>query len=265
MNIIAQHTAITPFSPIGNKIKHAVSMYGSTPNQHSTGDGLKRKREYAVSSAPATKSEDWTACANQNKSVNKSANVTFGGFFNANKVMQSNIFKKGLEFAADNGALFAAGIALATTVLLRPMAIFATPGVKKENKEYACAKSIASGAIGFGVMALVSTPIAQAVKKINKNPEKYLKTETIKNLSEQGKDFVASKKYKLATNVFKLGADFVSAIPKALLTCALIPPIMLWLFPKKQNIKQPCTPYFRAGNIDQRSNQIFKGFIKKEQ
>ena len=265
MNIIAQNIAITPFSPIGNKIKHAVSMYGSTPNLHSNGDGLMRKREYADKSAPARKNENTTACANLNKSVNKTANISFGGFFNANKIMKSNIFKKGLEFAADNGALFGAGIALATTVLLRPLAIFATPGVKKENKEYASAKSIASGVIGFGLMTLISTPIAQAVKKINKNPEKYLKQETIKNLSEQGKEFVASKKYKLAANVFKLGADFVSAIPKALLTCALIPPIMMWLFPKKQNAKQVCIPYFRAGIIDGRTSQIFKGFIKKEQ
>ena len=264
MNIIAQHTAITPFSPIGNKVKHAISMYGSTPNQHSYGDGLKRKREYADNSAPVKKSENWTACANQNKNVNKTANISFGGFFSEKNLINSKILKKGLEFASDNGALFASGIALATTVLLRPMAIFATPGVKKENKEYACAKSIASGSIGFGILALISTPIAQAIKKINKNPEKYLKKETIKNLSD-GIELTKSQKYRFSTQLFKLGADFISAIPKALLTCALIPPIMMFLFPKKQNPKQPCITYFRAGNLDQHSSQIFKGFIKKEQ
>ena len=263
MNIIAQHTAITTFSPIGNKIKHAVSMLGTAPNLQMYGDGLIRKREYADSSAPEKKNETWSACANQNKSVKKTANITFGGFFDANKLINSKTFQKGLEFASDNGALFAAGIALATTILLRPLAIFATPGVKKENKEYACAKSISSGAIGFGVMALISTPIAQAIKKINKNPEKYLKAETIKNLSN-GAELAKSKQYRFSTQLFKLGADFVSAIPKALLTCALIPPIMMCLFPKKQNSKQPCIPYFKAGNLDHRSSQIFKGFIKKE-
>ena len=264
MNIIAQNIAITSFSPIGNKIKHAAGMHSSTPNLQMYGDGLMRKREYADSSAPEKKNETWNACAKQNKSVKKTANITFGGFFNTNKLINSKMFQKSLEFASDNGALFAAGIALATTVLLRPLAIFATPGVKKENKEYACAKSISSGAIGFGVMALISTPIAQAVKKINENPDRYLKKSTIENLSETGKKLVAAKKYKLATNIFKLGADFISAIPKALLTCALIPPIMVALFPKKQNAKQPCLPYFKAGNLDHRSSQIFKGFIKKE-
>ena len=261
MKIIARHTAITTFSPIGNHLKHDMLMTFGSPNQLVYGDGLKRKRNDEKCAAPEIKRENTTACANQNKSVNKSANITFGGFFNANKLANSDIFKKGLELAADNGALFAAGIALATTTLLRPWAIFATPGVKKENKEYACAKSIASGAIGFGVMAAISTPIAQAMKKINANPQKYMKAETIKHLSD-GANLIKSKKYELASQVFKLGADFVSAIPKAMLTCALIPPIMMALFPKRKQDNN--IVYFKAGNIDNRSSQIFKGFIKRD-
>ncbi|MCR4881910.1 MAG: hypothetical protein K6A44_08180 [bacterium] len=261
MKIIAPHTAITTFSPIGHLKEHDLSMPSKSPNLPMYDDGLKRKREKIDCAAPEKNNVNWSACANQKRSVNKSANVTFGGFFNANRLANSNIFKRGLEFAADNGALFAAGIALATTTLLRPWAIFATPGVKKENKEYACAKSIASGAIGFGVMAAISTPIAQAIKKIDANPEKYLNAETIKNLSS-GTNLVKSKKYGLATQLFKLGADFISAIPKALLTCALIPPIMMALFPKRKPSDN--IVYFKAGNIDKRSSQIFKGFIKKE-
>ena len=64
------------------------------------------------------KNETWTACANQNKSVKKTANITFGGFFNANKVINSKMFQKSLEFASDNGALFAAGIATGWGVAL---------------------------------------------------------------------------------------------------------------------------------------------------
>ena len=268
MNISATKTAIIAFSPIGLIGEHAISKNSSmlkpSPNQQMYDHGLKRKNHQYEYALPNLK--DKSVCEEQNKSVNKSAKVCFGGFFNAQNLYKSNLFKKSLEFASDNGALFAAGIALFTTTILRPITIFATPGVKKENKEYASAKSISSGIIGFGIMAALSTPIATAIKKINNNPAKYLKEATIKNLSE-GKTLLKSKKYKFATQLFKLGTDFVTAIPKAVLTCALIPPIMMFLFPKKQkNSKyesQGQIICFRSGAIDKRSNQIFKGFIKE--
>ena len=241
-------------------------MRKPTPNQQMYDYGLKRKNDKYECALPDLRTK--SVCEKQNNSVNKSANVCFGGFFNVQKLYKSNLFKKGLEFASDNGALFAAGIALLTTTVLRPITIFATPGVKKENKEYASAKSISSGIIGFAIMAAFSTPIATAIKKINKNPAKYLKEETIKTLSE-GKTLLKSKKYKFSTQLFKLGTDFVTAIPKAVLTCALIPPIMLFLFPQKQKNnnyeRQGQIICFKSSAIDKRSNQIFKGFIKESQ
>ena len=80
MKIIAQNRAITPFSPIGKTKEHALSMYGKFPNLHSSGVGRERKKDYE-SAAPEIKRENTTVCAaKQNKSVNKSANITFGGF-----------------------------------------------------------------------------------------------------------------------------------------------------------------------------------------
>jgi len=261
MKISTSQTAILAVAPIGFSLEHdKKSMPSKYPSQLTGEVGLKRKSK---SEFCLPEKINGTASAKTNKSVNKSANLCFGGFFNAQKIYKSNLLKKGLEFASDNGALFAAGVALGTTVLLRPFAIFATPGVKKENKEYACAKSIASGVIGFGVMALLSTPIAQAIKKINNNPAKFLKKETIKALSS-GKELTKSAKYKLSTQLFKIGADFISAIPKALLTCALIPPIMLLLFPKRDKQSSDIV-YFKSGSIDNLSKQIFKGFINKGQ
>ena len=46
--------------------------------------------------------------------------------------------------------------------------------VKKENKQYATTNSIASGLIKFGMVEAIALPIENAVKKIDKNPEKYL-------------------------------------------------------------------------------------------
>ena len=68
-------------------------MQGKSPNQRMDENGLKRKKKYDDYAAPEIVREDRTVCAaNQNKSVNKSANISFGGFFNANKLINSKTF-----------------------------------------------------------------------------------------------------------------------------------------------------------------------------
>ncbi len=261
MNISATKSAIVAFSPIGligNEHARTKEKNGHSivTNQQFELGAHKRKNEYDC--AQLMKKSDSVQI--QNKTVNKSANVCFGGFFN---IMNSPLAKKGLEVAADNGALFAAGFAVFTGFLLRPATILVTPGVQKENKEYACAKSISSSLIGFGIMAALSTPISRAIKKIDQNPAKYLKESTIKNLSD-GADLIKASKYKFSTQLFKLGADFASALPKAALTCALIPPLMLCLFPKrKQTPASAQMVCFKSGAINDKSAQVFKSFIKE--
>lgn len=148
-------------------------------------------------------------------------------------IYNSKLFKKGLEFASDNGALFAAGTSLALSTIARPIAILSTPNTDKENKKYACAKSFSSSAIGYLLMFFASKPMAKAVKNIDENPSKYLKQTTIENLKQSGKSLAHSKKYQFASQLFKLGLGFVIAVPKSVMTCALIPPIMAGLFKKK--------------------------------
>ena len=144
-------------------------------------------------------------------------------------IYSSKILKKGLEFAATNGALFAASASLAFSTI-RPLIILATPETDKENRQYASTKAMASTVIGYLMMLGISLPVARAVKNIDKNPEKYLKASTIKALKAGEKTLDASKKYSFATQLFKLGLGFLVAAPKAILTCALIPPIMKKLF-----------------------------------
>lgn len=148
-------------------------------------------------------------------------------------IYNSKLFKKGLEFAADNGALFAAGTSLVLSTVARPIAILATPNTDKENKKYACAKSFSSSAIGYLLMLLASKPVSRAVKNIDENPSQYLKKTTIENLKQSGKSLAHSKKYQFASQLFKLGLGFIIAVPKSIMTCALIPPIMAGLFKKK--------------------------------
>ena len=151
-------------------------------------------------------------------------------------IYNSNIVKRGLKFAADNGALFAATATLVFSTI-RPAIILATPDTDKKNKQYAGTKSVASTLIGYLLMFGASKPIAKAVKNIDENPQKYLTAEAIKNLKAGEKTLAASKKYAFATQLFKLGVGFILAAPKAILTCALIPPIMSKLFPQKSDNK----------------------------
>ena len=159
------------------------------------------------------------------------SNITFKGFY-TNKT-----FKKGLEFAADNGALFAAGTTLVCSMVIRPAVIMATPNTDKQNKKIACAKSIASSLTGYLLMLGISKPIVNSIKKIDKNPNKYLKSETINNLREEGKDLSKSSAYIFATQMFKLGLGIVTAIPKSILTVMGVPIILNKMFPQKKETK----------------------------
>ena len=160
------------------------------------------------------------------------SNITFQGLY-TNKT-----FKKGLEFAAENGALFSAATIFGCSVGVRPLSIWMTPNVDKENKKVLCAKSIASSLAGYLMMFGISKPVANSIKKIDKNPEKYLSSKTIQNLKEKNETLQYSKTYTFATQMFKLGLGVVTAVPKALLTVAGLPVIMKKAFPHKQEINR---------------------------
>lgn len=160
------------------------------------------------------------------------SNITFQGLY-TNKT-----FKKGLEFAAENGALFSAATIFGCSVGVRPLSIWMTPHVDKENKKVLCAKSIASSFAGYLMMLGISKPVANSIKKIEKNPEKYLSFKTVQNLKEESKTLQYSKTYIFATQMFKLGLGVATAVPKALLTVAGLPVVMKKVFPQEQEKHQ---------------------------
>lgn len=192
-------------------------------------------------------------------------------------LLNNKILLKGLEKVSEHGTSFAAGTSLAMSLTVRPFAINATPDVEKENKQYAIANSIGSGIIKFGIVEAVALPIENAVKNIDKNPEKYLKPQTIKNLQETSKKLVESKSYKLSTQIMKLSTGFITAIPKSMLTIALIPVIMDKLFnirknDKKQKFENQNKDIHFTGSINENiskgigkliDNIKFQNFVKK--
>ena len=160
--------------------------------------------------------------------INKNS-ISFNGFYN------SKGLKKILSFAENNGALFTASTALILSATARPLSIMATPKTDKENKKIACAKAITSTILDFVITFAISLPIVKAVGNINKNPQKYLKKETIENLNGvNGLD--DSKAYTLANQMFKLGVGIAIAAPKAILNL-LGMPYILNLFSKKEDSK----------------------------
>lgn len=180
-------------------------------------------------------------------------NPSYKGIWNNKAVL------KGLETISEHGTTFVAATTLAMAVGVRPIAINLTPNVKKENKQYATTNSIASGLIKFGMVEAIALPIENAVKKIDKNPEKYLSEKTIKSLQGNAKTLAESKNYKFATQLMKMGTNFITAIPKAMLTVALIPVIMKKLFPQKQEKKDVESSIYHTYN--KTFSPSFKGGI----
>ena len=143
-----------------------------------------------------------------------------------NSILTNKIFLKCLEKISEHGTSFAAGASLIFSSTIRPLSIFMTPDTEKENKQYAMSNSICSGLVKFGMVEAIALPVENAIKNIDKNPEKYLNTKTLNSLTQRG--------YKLITQTLKLSTGIITAIPKSMLTVALIPIIMDKLFSVKK-------------------------------
>ena len=165
-------------------------------------------------------------------------------------IYNNKLFKKGLEFAADNGALFVATTSLALSTIARPLIIMCTPKTDIENKKYAASKSLASSAAGYLLMLCASLPLSNAIKKIDNNPSEYLTDKTINNLKKSEKILTKSSRYKFATQLFKLGLGFAIAVPKSIMTCAMIPSFMEKIFKSKEKpVKENYEKIYKQPNF----------------
>ena len=131
------------------------------------------------------------------------------------------------------------------------------PHTDKENKKVACAKSLASSAAGYFLTLLVSTPFVNAMIKIDEQPQRFLKPETINNFKKGSEKLYQSKSYTLATQLFKLGLGLIVAAPKAILTCAGMPYVMRYIFNQK-NEKKPENLSFKGKGNDKLAHGIGK-------
>lgn len=154
--------------------------------------------------------------------------------------------------AAENPAVFNAGYAALLACIIRPSTLIALPSKKhKDDQKYAASHSIASGLIGLFASFIISNPISKAVKKIAEKPTKFLGSDTTKydylGISEKGK--LNGKTFKTASDYLNLIPDAITGVPKAIITIALLPPILKYVLgykkgsDKKVNLEQQIQDY----------------------
>lgn len=154
-------------------------------------------------------------------------------------IYKNETLKKFFLKADKTQVLFQAGFALFLTCALRPLTIMALPSDKKnvDDKKYASAQSMASGILGFVLAFILSDPIAKAAKKIFDSKEDapkkmvdYLGADgkAMKYLNSLGDDAKLAK--GVMSNYLNQLPDIMMALPKAMITIALVPIILKHVF-----------------------------------
>lgn len=195
-------------------------------------------------------------------------------------IFGSRIYNGLLKFAEDHNVAGSALMSLFLAGALRPATIMALPGKKdKDDKIYASGHSMASGVIGFVASTIITSPWDQGVNSLMDNYKKHYEKiiENIQNgVSDVNKD-VPPLKYKFSLLDKKYGrlvelakqsldkngkiekkallkqldamklymkniTDWAIAIPRSILTIALIPPILKYVFGMEKKPKEAPKP-----------------------
>lgn len=165
---------------------------------------------------------------------------SFTGLNGAAAKVSANALDKILDLCEAHTVIAQNLVALVLASCFRPIAIMSLPGKKnKDDKIYASGHSIASGLIGFGFSCLVMYPLGKAAKKVvestealKNNPKQFLteKSKKIYGVDDLSK-LKDSKSFERVTRILKMAPDvFIFGVLKAMLTVALIPPILKYVF-----------------------------------
>lgn len=162
-------------------------------------------------------------------------------------IIKNKYFQSLLNLSVKNPSLFDSTIVLALATTIRPATILAIPGPPKEDRQYAAAKSIATGIIGVIVSALIYIPFEKglrtfgpaAVEKFCKNPK-----------AAEAFNYIVNK-----------GSKLIIGPLDAMLLFKLIPPIMKRVFPNSK--KQDPTPPPFAAKLNEDQQKVFTDFVKQ--
>ena len=147
---------------------------------------------------------------------------------------KSKMFNSMLKFFEEKTALAQNGVALVVAGGFRPATNILMAGKDdREDSYHAATHAISSAGVGFGVTCAVMKPVTDGVKRFKENPAKYLDP---KMASFYGIESLGARKVQ-TSKIFKNTCKFIEmipeisiGIPKAILTIALIPPILKYAF-----------------------------------
>lgn len=223
------------------------------------------------------------------------ATVLNQGLSLGQRMMKSDWYAKAMGMVNDHNIASSAFMALILAGILRPATIVSLPGKKdKEDKIYSAGHAIASGVIGFVASVILTSPLDTAVKNLfgakeilddDGNVKQVIKgydeygSKRLKQIAEDLKEFdgkemtIELKKQKrLLKNsknalkqISKNIPDWVIGVPRSMLTIALIPPILKYVFgveKKKAPAAQPVLAAVETTKPMIKSFNEFRGGLK---
>ena len=152
------------------------------------------------------------------------------------KTTGSGVFKSLLKVFEDKSAVASSLVALVMAGMPRPITNLAMAGKDdRDDSIYAASHAIASAIIGFLVSSVVMHPFDKAFLEIKENPKKYLSGQNLEEVFGVTKigprKLEKSKAYTKLRKAAQMGIDTIFlGIPKAMLTIAMIPPILKYVF-----------------------------------
>lgn len=186
-------------------------------------------------------------------------NQTFWG-----KIVGSERLQKIGEYFDSKPSVGQAFTSLLIAGMLRPATNIAMAGKDdKEDSIYAASHAIASAVIGYIVSATVLAPFDASFKRITMRPNVHLKgKEDLLHISTIGPRRIATApRWAKISQICKMSFDtFILGIPKAMLTIALIPPILKYVFGIEKKSKK--AQVVNVDNFGQRffDKQVFTAF-----
>lgn len=250
--------------------------YTNNPYLHEksrTSGNLKDKQSvfYERKHESALKTRNKNEVINSGSFTDKSeaATISFNGA-KFNKFLSNDKFANFLEYADAHNQTANAFVALITAGMMRPALTMAIPGMKdKKDKIYSATQAISSGFLGFGVTMVLTKPLDDALKKVTKNPEKYnvdFLTNINKKIAELEKAAVSAtgeelrnlkQQKKTLDLLVKNIPEWAICVPRAMLTIALIPLILKYVFGLSKTPKNKPAEALQQNNQNDYNN--FKG------
>ena len=152
--------------------------------------------------------------------TSEAAALSFKGNFK--KFLSSDKFANFLEYTNDHNQTANALVALVTAGMVRPALTMAIPGMKdKKDKIYSAGQAISSGFLGYAVTMVLTKPLDDALKKAKAAPAKF----GCDSISKLGKPQMRTMD-TLMRNI----PEWIICVPRAMLTIALIPLILKYVF-----------------------------------